>query len=492
MRQHDQCQNKIGLGVLAVELKELICLALREPNPDGTQTSDGQKALLSLCATSRVFRQVAQPLAYYSITHERINLVRLVQTLRWRPDLAASVKQFYQPIAGIYNVSSEELVFLRSVVDQLRLCSPSQDISRFGRKPEQVVSLEDVCVELIIALSPNLQTLKLYSLEKGMNQQNQYPILYAQFRRASDPNDKSELPCLHHLELGRTRTDDMPFTRPSIDTALMFKATPNLRQLFLRGITNLHDSTFGQEEFGSLHPTLIYLHSMELQECALETRRWGEIFLGQLIDMAPNLEHFRYASEHYRYPDPVAKHLSVPHMLRAIRTQHVTINLKSMEICLSAFARCKWPNRGNLIQVVDLERFSKLETLKLDENAICRYYDSPLNADMSVPTTTCLTEILPRQLKTFVIRVFKGSESHIWGDLAHLASNSFLFPRLEFIGVQAIFKSENENHWMKFEKKVLEQGLLLKDQFATSRIRVEVEVFKHKLPERENGVLGIV
>ncbi|KAM5383765.1 hypothetical protein ACJZ2D_001754 [Fusarium nematophilum] len=485
-------RDQPGLAGLPVELKELICNSLYQRNPDGSPNTHGRKALVHLSSTSRIFRHLAQPLAYHSFTYSSMNLGKLVRTLVQRPDLAAGVKELHQPVRGFCDDSTEQLDLLMSVIDGLSLLRESQDISRFGRWDDQDVIVEDVCIELIIVLSPNLETVRLLGLEKGQHQRNQHPLLYAHCRKIIDQSgQRRNLPNLRHLELGR-KADNMPYTRPSIDTAAMLSRMMNLRQLFIRGVSNLHDSTFGQEQFGRLQPTLHHLRVMELRECALETRDWGEIFLGQLISMAPGLEHFRYASEHYRYPEPVAKHLSVPHMLRAIHTRDSIINLKSLDICLGAFARCKWHNRGNVVGVGDLDKFSNLETLKLDENAVCRYYDSPLNLDLSVPVTTCLTGILPRGLKRLVIRVFKGPESHIWGDLKELAFNMFQFPRLESVVIQAISKTDNSSHWSRFKEQVSVQEEMLQEPWSKTGVDFQTEVHRYSLPETEHGVLGVM
>ncbi|RSL47813.1 hypothetical protein CEP54_013216 [Fusarium duplospermum] len=406
---------------------------------------------------------VAQPLAYRTLTHESVNLVNLVRTLFNRPDLAAEVREFRQPLAGFCEGTAQELKLLSSVAHELHPFDGSEDITKFRRDSNQDVILEDVCVELIIAMSPNLETLGLYSPKKGTNHRNQYPLLYKRFRKVS------KLPQLHHLELGRKDTIKMPFTRPSIDTALLLNGTFNLRQLLIRGVTNLHDSLFGQEQFGRMQPTLDSLRHIELQECALETRNWGEMFLSQLVAMAPNLEHFRYTSEEYRHPNPVARHLSVPHMLRALRTLDANLNIKFLDIHLGAFVRCKWPNRGNLISMTDFEEFPALQTLKLDENAICRCWDSPINMSMPQSATACLIETLPRRLQEFTLRVFRGTESHIWGDLVELAHSLYQFPSLERVVVQAISKRHNYIQWANFQDQVFEQKRSLEKVWSTTK-----------------------
>ena len=475
---------KVGLGTFPFELLQLICHDLLPSEPRDS-SDDGPKALLSLSGASRTFREIAQPLAYRTLAHEAINLAKLVRTLSSRPDLAAEVREFRQPAAGFCDGTAQELKVLSSVAHELHMFHEGEDILRFGRGSSQDVVLEDVCVELVIAMSPNLETLRLYSQKKGTNHGNQYPLLYTRFRRVN------KLSKLHHLELGRKDTIEMPFTRPSIDTALLLNATSNLRQLLIRGVTNLHDSLFGQEEFGRMHPTLDSLRHIELQECALETRDWGEMFLSQLVAMAPNLEHFRYASESYRYPNPVARHLSVPHMLRALRTHDANLNIKFLDIHLGAFARCKWPNRGNLISTADLEKFSGLQALKLDENSICRCWDSPINMSMSRSATACLTETLPRDIRKFTLRVFRGTESHIWGDLAELAHSLYEFLRLECVVVQAISKGHSDSQWVKFEDQVLEQKRALEKAWSTTEVQLVVQVFRDVLPSEENGILGV-
>ncbi|KAL2670135.1 hypothetical protein Neosp_015016 [[Neocosmospora] mangrovei] len=484
MSLYAEVSPKIGLGTFPFELVQQICHDLL-PSELHDSSNEGHKALVNLSGASRIFREIAQPLAYRTLAYEPINLPKLVRTLFSRPDLAAEVREFCQPAVGFCEGSPEELKILSSVAHELHMFYQGDAISRFGRVADQDVLLEDVCVELIIAMSPNLETLRLYSPKKGTKRGNQHPLLYKRFRRVS------KLSKLHHLELGRQDTTEMPFTRPSIDTALLLNATSNLRQLLIRGVTNLHDSFFGQEQFGRMHPTLGTLRHIELQECALETRDWGEMFLSQLVAMAPNLEHFRYASENYRYPDPVARHLSVPHMLRALRTLDANLKIKFLDIHLGAFARCKWPNRGNLISTPDLEEFPAIQTLKLDENAICRCWDSPINMSMSRSATACLTETLPRDIQKFTLRVFKGTESHIWGDLIELVHSVHRFPRLKCVVVQAISKGHSDSQWVNFKDQVLEQKQSLEKTWSTTEVRFMVQMLRDVLPNEENGVLGI-
>ncbi|KAF4974206.1 hypothetical protein FZEAL_8866 [Fusarium zealandicum] len=484
-RKRDQ---RLGLGSLAFELQELICHNLWQPGSDGLISNDSQTALLNLSGCSRVLRDIAQPLAYHTLTHGFINLGKLVRTLHERRDLASCLRTFHEPLRGTCTNNAAQKNFLRSVADEFQLWYEGHDQMRFRRSKDSDLVLEDVCIELIIILSCNLQTLKVYSPNNGVDQRkDQYPLLYKHFRNISPST-------IRHLELGRKSTVDMPYTRPSIDTALMFHGTQNMRQLIIRGVSDLQSSLYGQESFERMiaSSTLKRLRLMELQECALDTRDWGEMFLGQLVWMAPNLENLRYISQHYRNPEPVAIHLSVPQMLRAIRTSDSIISLKSLDICLCAFVRCEWPNRGNLISASDLEEFKSLETLKLDENAVCGYYDSPLDPDLSSPVTSCLTEVLPRRLRQVVIRVYKGSGSHIWGDLAELAVRSFQFPDLGSVLVQAISKAEKDYKWSLFEEQVLKERKLLKGIWLETKVKFEIEVYRTALPDKEHGVLGVI
>ncbi|RSM02415.1 hypothetical protein CDV31_010917 [Fusarium ambrosium] len=481
MSQFLDVSPRIGLGTFPLELIQQICHDLLPSD----SSNDGPKALLNLSGASSIFREIAQPLAYRTLTHESVDLGKLVRTLSSRPDLAAEVIEFRQPLVGFCEGTAQELNLLRAVAHELHPFYESEDIAQFGRGPEQDVILEDVCVELIIAMSPNLETLRLYSSKKGTYNGNQYPLLCKRFRRVS------RLPQLHHLELGRKDTREMPFTRRSIDTALLLNGTFNLRQLLIRGVTNLHDSLFGQEQFGRMQPTLESLRHIELQECALKTRHWGEMFLSQLVAMAPNLEHFRYTSEKYRNPNPVARHLSVPHMLRALRTLNANLNIKFLDIHLGAFVRCKWPNRGNLISTTDLEEFSAIQTLKLDENAICRCWDSPIDMSMSPSATACLTETLPRRLREFTLRVFRGPESHIWGDLVELAHSLYQFPSLERVVVQAISKRHNDIQWINFNDQLFDQKESLEKVWSKTKVQFVIQVFRDVLPTEEKGILGM-
>lgn len=475
MSQGPLTPQPLGLQSLSVELQELICFALCQQNHDGTTNPDSQKALVHLSGTSKNFQAIAQPLAYRSFPYDVINLGALVRTLHQRPDLAACVREFHQPLSTNCRYEKEQVELLIRLTEELQLCQG--DAASFRRWENQAVILDDVCAEMIILLSPNLEKLRLYSTEDKKQRRNQYPLLYKRFLKFKDnTRERDRLLNLTHLEFARKKTS-MPFVQPCLDLVQMLSGMPNLRYLKFQAISSLNDSNHGQEIFGRLAVTLKHLKTLEMRDCSLETRDWGEMFLGQLIAMAPCLESFRYATEYFPHPEPIAKHLSVPHILRALYGQHgrISCELKHLDIHLGAFARCKWPNRGNLVRFDELNTFGSLETLKLDENSICRCYETPLHVDTSISEAACLTETLPYHLKTLEFRVFKGSESHLWKDLVELGIKVDRYPKLESVVVQVKSRTGGSAYQAGLEEEVRTKSKPCQEVFKGGRVQFNVE-----------------
>lgn len=128
--------------------------------------------------------------------------------------------------------------------------------------------------------------------------------------------------------------------------------------------------------------------------------------------------------------------------------------LKSIDIDLTDHSM---DARDGLTEGSTIAKFTKLETLKLDETAFCRHYS---NLDvLEEPNTggnTCLAEIIPGTLKVLAVRLYEGS--HLWPDLAELAACSARFPNLKKLTLHAIWRMacsiDRRNSKSKFSRRL--------------------------------------
>ena len=296
------------------EILQLICSQLcthccGEPllwtgqEDDDLQQYELQLALLDLCTTSKVLRSIAQP-----ILHHRIIIpaycpfTRIVHNLAARPDLAAAVKQFSQNDGGEVETFND-YVELEALTDAARrLKMDSLDDPGFRQAWVDVVSPNKFCIDLLIAMCPNLTTLSLCVDDDGFYKGTTFDFLSNRFKNLGN----TSLPQLRHLRFINNEATGFLLSNQGVRT--MLHAAPNLEQLIFRGTPGLVDNGLGQDAIATFFPKLPLLRALEFQDCAFPNDIRSS-FIQSFIEHSPRLEYFRYRAQHPYFGENIEEHL---------------------------------------------------------------------------------------------------------------------------------------------------------------------------------------
>lgn len=452
-----------GLGHLPGEIQLQICTQLcihccgRTNKPD--RWDDGgqnQRTLLALSQTSRSFHRVAQPIAFHIFQQVPSNrhanaFVKFVRTLLERPDLAQQVKELrqhhYEP-GGWSN--EQDFNMLKATADRLGM--GSVDDPDFESADEEDVSAGKFCMELLIALLPNLETLHLLFEDEGNYEQTTYTYLK---RRLDKLGSGGTLKHLRRVILDTEENWGFFFSIPAV--GVLHQVAPNLSELVIRHNKGLESMDVARRDLRPMFSGATQsLRTLRLEHCALSNDSLSTSFLDLLIRHAPKLEHFSYRSQLAYFGEGLSEHLTPENIIKHLGP--VSGTLKTIDIDLTDHLDDDVTNHpnddlGQLITRSTIAQFEKLEDLRLDEPALCRHQYEP--QEQETLENTCLTDIIPPTLRALAMRLYSNG---IWHDLKELIACSDEFPNLRKIIIYDVGQTDVKHNFEEFQKELQSKG----------------------------------
>ncbi|KAM0437832.1 hypothetical protein ACHAPT_002197 [Fusarium lateritium] len=456
---------------LPCEIQLLICTHLCIHCSGGTQAfdrwagdDDNQQTLLALSQTSRLFHHLAQPVAFHRFQYvpsewQSNAFVKFVRTLVKRPDLAGHVKELCQHHYEVGNWRSEHDFEMLKVTAR-HLGMDSEEDGEFESALEQDVSPYKFCMELLIALLPNLEALHLLVEDKG-TEKTTYTYLR---RRLKKLGSGGTLKRLRRLIIDTDSNWGAYFTNPVV--GVMHQVAPHLEELVLRRNMGFKSMDMAHRNLGIMFSgTTQYIRTLNLHRCALSNDPLSTSFLDLLVKHAPRLERFSYRSQESFFGETLGTHLMPGEIVKCLMP--VSGTLKSINIDLTEH----WNHDpGSLLTGTAMAMFEYLEDLELDESAFCRHYNNP--ETRNTIGHNCLTGLIPPTVKVLTVRLYEVS--CVWPDLAELASSSAQFPSLKKVIVHALWGLRNEVEPEEFEEEVRSEGDKLRDLVAETHLELEI------------------
>ncbi|KAK7408036.1 hypothetical protein QQX98_009809 [Neonectria punicea] len=450
---------------------------------DNLKQYELQLTLLDLCTTSKLLWFIAQPILHHRIVvPAHCPFPRLVRQLDARPDLALSVKQFSQNDGGD-SETFHDLVEFQALTDAARrLQMDSTDDPEFTQAYAEVASPSQFCMDLFIALCPNLTTMSLCISDSGYYGLTTFDFLANRFENLGD----ASLPQLRHLRFINATARGFVITNQGV--GMMIYAAPNLEQLIFRGTPGVVDRALRPCDIAMLFPKLPLLRALEFQDCAFPNDL-PSTFIQRMIKYSPHLEYFRYRAQHAHFGEYVREHLTSSQVLEWLQPRQDVF--KYLDINLSdLFRDVHASQETHLVDKQLLANLTHLETLRLDETLFCTHFD-----DTSNSSQTCLTDVVPKSIKNLVVGIF--DESHVWRDLAGLADMAADngFPNLKYVKVYWNIPKHNqearEQIWDNFDHEAKRNEPRLRERFAESAMTFFVADRAYSVAETGGCMLGV-
>ncbi|CAI6088333.1 unnamed protein product [Clonostachys chloroleuca] len=436
-----------GLSSFPREILSMICENLCSHCTSNTRDSkeldwgNVPKALLALSQTCRVLREIAQPITYHVLAYVPYydHFPKFIRTLDERPDLAAQIRWLRQHTyeCGGWNYDkAEEIELVKGVAKRLGMQRENDE--DFESADEEDTSLGKFCIELLIALAPNLEALQ---------------------RRRQVGLKAASLHRLKRLEF--LTDDDWGVSANVPGVPVLLSLAPNLEHLSLyrcKGLSHEWDEedeetrTIFRDGAGSS------LRVVEFKGSALEGDGDTDSLISDIVSHAPHLERFSYQSQAAYLGEHIDVHFSARDFLGCLRP--TKNSLKFLNIDLTEHSLHSRSGETVVPQV--LQGFTALETVKLDDTSFCRHRGNP-----EVPST-CLTDTLPANLKTLVLRLYEGA--HAWADLERLAVESGKFPKLRRVQIENILRMHSDVAENVFPRQADEHCSVLYESFAEKSI----------------------
>ncbi|CAG9988234.1 unnamed protein product [Clonostachys byssicola] len=455
-----------GLSKFPREILSMICENLcshcTSKPQDGKDLDWGNlpSALLALSKTCRVLREIAQPITYHVVASvpNYAQFPKFIRTLDERPDLAAQIRWLCQhtyECGGWDYDNAEEVELVKGVAKRLGM--QREDDVDFESADEEDTSLGKFCIELLIALAPNLEALQVYMENDGNYEGTKY--YYTAERRRQIGLEAASLHRLKRLEI--VTDDDWGVSANVPGIPVLLSLAPNLEHLSLYRCKGLSDEWDGEDEESRIifrNGAISSLRVVEFKGSALEGDADTDSLISGIVSRAPQLERFSYQSQAAYLGEHIDVHFSARDFLRCLR--RTKNSLKFLNIDLTEHSLHS--DSGETIESHVLQSFTALETVKLDDTSFCRHRGNP-----EVPST-CLTDTLPTNLKTLVLRLYEGSQA--WADLERLAAESRKFPNLRRVQIENILRMHSDVAENVFPRQADEHCNALLDAFAEKSI----------------------
>jgi hypothetical protein len=425
-------------------------------------TSDGQKALRILSSLTKNFRDIAQPLLYHRIS-TGTSYMGLVRTLNERPDLAAKVKQYQQPSymrLGRF-VSNSQFEFLKPIARSLHLDDPEDP--EFETARDDHPSLPEFCYELLIALLPNIETLRLHIEDEDNYEPTSYSFLQRRFRTTGSPG----LPTLRHVEFETQSDWGFSFTNGAV--GVVIEQAPNLEHLVFR---RTRGYSIVQSQNREVPPEVSFaklqkLRRLEFHNSAFEDGRSREILSLLVNNSTAGLEYFRFSSQWAYLGENVEMRWMRYYFWNLLLPQAKTLKVLDLDLTdHPGDADGSDSSAGDALKF-----FTQIQKLKIDESFVCRHSSNPHDKNWA-----CITQALSRTVSNLVVRTFGISD--IWYDLFELGAQAVQgkFPNLKAVSVRAYVRDEfsGDRSRNEFHKAVMEAEGNLRASFRDTGVVVSV------------------
>ncbi|RSL43665.1 hypothetical protein CEP54_014986 [Fusarium duplospermum] len=448
-----------SLDQLPTEILREICMNLCghcRPKKIGTNLSNpfenrsgSPRALFNLSRTSKRFRDIALPIFYHD-AGQIMPFSTWLLDIFMEPKLAESVRVLQ--LGHIEWGDPGELQLAMDIAEDYDMDVYDDPCVDFALGNNIVFShtCGQIYDEVMLALCPNVETIVLPICDADDDDEMESTTTLHHFAKRLQINgDSAKLHKLRHLTLTINMSDTFSICNPGVRVIL--RAAPALQTLVFVGTTWLSDHhAAGSFNSRAFTPALQNLTTLELinsiipidKEASEQDREdKGLRVLAEIICRAKKLKHFRYVT--CRKADE-REHLPAECLFRALQFRADT--LETIEIGTNDISATDHEPFYPEMRVVKstLAPFNKLRTLRLNEAAFCKHYDS--ESDIEDPELrqelcqSCIVNILPPSVKHLIV----GLDAYTMAartDLLMLAQMApyGIFPNLESLHVIILY-----------------------------------------------------
>ncbi|KAJ3524658.1 hypothetical protein NM208_g11973 [Fusarium decemcellulare] len=394
---------------------------------ESVQRSDIE-ALKALSQTNKRFRSVALPIILHSPS-PLISCSYIIHVLNQQPGLTQCVKALNLPLSGTSN--RELRLLLGNVAQELAIDLSSTNVS-WDRQ-------EDVETDLLIALCPNVEQLKIPVTDsEGDGPKSTFSVLRRHF---SNLGDDPAFPKLRYLEIDTSKCRSFSIT--GAELPLFLHECPALETLVLQGpkwqrIPDL-DRRFNLQ---SCRPALENLTTVELKEWSFFGGDPDTFTLGDMIQMTPNLKSFTITTAEGRKwgtSEVERYHMPPTRFIEILKPLHGTLQQLRLEFKQKVSARDYQYPSLMILSPQQLGAFPNLRVLELDIPCYCRHIFDSSKVGSSYDQRTCLAGLLPVTITHLTIILKQGGYDEPLYDIFHLGKRAVAgdFPRLQRVQVDA-------------------------------------------------------
>ncbi|KAF4984911.1 hypothetical protein FDECE_16986 [Fusarium decemcellulare] len=386
------------------------------------------EALKVLTQTNRRFRSVALPILLHSPS-PLIPCSYIIHVLNHQPDLTQCVKALHLPFSGTPNEGLRPL--LEEVAQKLAI-----DLG-FVKVPWD--RQEDVETDLLIALCPNVEQLKIPVTDsEGDRPKSTFSVLRRHF---SNLGDDPAFPKLRYLEIDTSKCKSFSIT--GTELPLFLHECPALETLVLQGPEGQRmpdlDRSFNLQ---SCRPALESLTTLELKGWSFFGGDPDTFTFGNMIQFTPNLKNFTFSTaEGGKWGDSEVERYHMPptRFIETLKPLQGTLQQLRLEFKQKVSARDYQSPALMVLSPQQLGALSNLRVLELDTPCYCRHIFNSSKVGPSYDQRTCLAELLPVTVTDLTIILKRGGYDEPLYDIFHLGKRAVAgdFPRLQRVQVDA-------------------------------------------------------
>ncbi|KAJ4172481.1 hypothetical protein NW754_002681 [Fusarium falciforme] len=409
-----------SLDLLPSEILREICMNLCghcSPKKAGTDLlnpfgdrSGSPRALWALAQTSTRFRDIALPIFYHDASRT-MPFATWLFNIYLDSNLSENVRALQ--LGHIEWGEPNELQLAMDIAEDYDMDVYDDPDVNFALENNIVFShaCGQIYDEVMLALCPNVETIVLPICDYDDDMESTTTLTHFA-QRLKINGDSAKLHKLRHLTLAINMSDIFSICNPGVRVIL--RAAPALQTLVFVGTTWLADhhaaSSFNSRAFA---PALQNLTSLELinsiipkdKEASEQDREdKGLRILAEIIYQAKKLKHFRYLTTR---KEDKREHLPAECLFRALQFRANT--LETIEIGTNDISPTDHEPVHPEMRVVKstLAPFGKLRTLRLNEAAFCKHYDSESDIEdpelMRELCQSCIVNILSPSVKHLII-----------------------------------------------------------------------------------------
>ena len=493
MSEDDTNTKCTPLESMPIEILRLICEELcihcHDPSacPDGVDYSTQRTGIVTLgrlSETCTTLKGIAQPMMFHRpCLHVHVQtqgaIGSFIRTIQNRPDLRSSVKQICSPIR-YYNPSSvtiEDSEYMIQLATEMRLNCEADPNFVFATTHGAGFFSTD----LMMALLPDIECLMLdqtylalfvsqsvRTLERGLGGLPWFASRCEALRNQHADYELPIFPKLRNLSISTTNSTTGQDSGHLGASFFLGCSAPNLEYLSIVGLDYHPDEEANPLEHW--RPAKFEnLRTIDLQFCGTTGSDEGKKYLVDLFRSAPKLEKIRYSTP-YTFCSTVG-------LLQLLIEAKSTQTLEHLDVAVyrpPPSAEKIFPNDRQHLQILSslLSQFSKVKTLKLEEQAICEHWQTYSNKNYQIDT--CITSKLPNHIKVFILRI--SWDFKVQGDLVRLGHEvaAGKFPDLECIGLEVMWSKWNTPSVHHLSMKLAELIRALEIAFSGTKVAINI------------------